>query len=1386
MQKHLLSKNDPFYSDTQDAFYPRRKVPLPLFSLCVVLAVSGEASAQGFIAQGPSPSTGSSDIIQSGDSNGGDTGNVAGAVGPIAVVPNSDTMYVGTPNGGIWKSINDGASWTALTNNQASLSIASLALDPANPATLIAGTGLTSNGSVCSGDSCFVTGSGGLRNGLLLSNNGGTSWTPLNPGGIFTNQTVADVAVRGQTILAGTYETSALISDPRTTGGLYISTNGGANFNPVSAIAGSGLPAGPATSIVGDLNNAKTLYVALTAPDISGYASTAIYQSINGGTTWGKVFSSTNSSSINSTDQTAIKLAAGPNGSVAAEIIDLTDKQNVKAIFLSTDNGKNWAPLRLPTLAEPTAGGQGAINSAIAIDPKNQNVVYVSGVASSASPYYVPVYKIQFNATDNSSNITCLSGTDQTSSCNGSGVHADSRALAFNSRGDLILSSDSGIYLRTQPQSSGAWSPLNGNLSLFAIQNIAYDANSKRIVTANQDTGVALQSVPNSPAYNAIQPADGTVAVINDTTMTNRQSAIYSSVQNLVGLSRLVVDANGNTVSEVPVNLTIGDKTVDLSVNNTNTLHNNPFVLNKTDQSCIAVGLSRRVYVAQDCFTNAATDPSITLKLTDRGSVGGDWASKIAYGAKGNPDTGVKDNRDILLVGTNNDTKNLWLSESSTDPLHNLPNYGGNAPTSLVFGPSEKAFYVADNSNLYGTINQGANIPSLTANLPSTFSNPSTLEFISTNGVNALLVGGVNNAANLPSGPLVVADSNSYGTLSGWRYFGQNLPNSLISAMSYNPAVDVLAVGTFGSGAYLLYDVTSNFKSAERLQFGLANNDSTPDASLLTDGTRVSGGASFSRALFKTGTGTLTISGAASYTGGTTIDEGTVRAGNSYALGTGAVNNNATLDIGMTTLTIGGAYTQGAGAASTLMVDVNGSSSGSIVAKGITTVHADNNLVLNVSNYIPNHTDYTIIQGAAGGAIAAPVISLTGNKKADFIPTTIGDNLILTSDRSANGFASDSRPGDANAWTIGNVLDNIHNFSTDMSNVLNTMEGLNKTQVASALDTLVPEVDAGVINTGRAALNNFTGVSIDRVEKAHIDAQTTRSARYTAQSGISTGEAGNPDGLWAKGYGSYLSQGIRNGIAGYHAWNAGTAMGVDHRFSDAITLGVSGGYAYGNVNSDVNNANTNINSAQTTLYGGYQNQKRPFFIDTAFSFAYNWYAGRRDINVGNVILRTANASYGGEQYGAYLGGGYQFNLTEAIRFTPLVSLQYNNLHINSYNETGAGALNLNAGTQNYNQLQTGLGARVATTLNLQWGKLTPEAHAKWFYDFIGDPFAVTSTFNGGGAVFGSNGAKPALNSFNVGGELNLALKDEVAIIGKVDTQLREGFSGVYGSFTVRF
>ena len=323
-----------------------------------------------------------------------------------------------------------------------------------------------------------------------------------------------------------------------------------------------------------------------------------------------------------------------------------------------------------------------------------------------------------------------------------------------------------------------------------------------------------------------------------------------------------------------------------------------------------------------------------------------------------------------------------------------------------------------------------------------------------------------------------------------------------------------------------------------------------------------------------------------------------------------------------------------------------------------------------------------------------------------------------------------------------------------------------------------PVADAGTINSDRAILNNFTGVSIDRVEKVNMALRGLAGSKS-----VSSCDAG----LWIKGFGSYLSQSARSGIAGYNAWNAGTALGVDHCFSDALILGISGGYAYGNVNS-VNNDNTVINSAQTSVYGGYQDKIRPFFIDTALTFAYNWQVGRRNIIDGNTLLGRANANYNGQQYGAYVGGGYSFNLTDTIRFTPLASLQYNNMHLNGYTESGAGALNLTIASQNYNQLQSGLGARISTIWDNQWGRLTPEVHSKWLYDFFGDPFAVTSNFNGGGAGFGTNGAKPAVNSFNVGGELKMEFKkaEEIAIIGRVDTQIKEGFSGVFGSLTIRF
>jgi hypothetical protein len=172
------------------------------FIVAAALALPTSAVAQlqvnqNFLTQGPSPSFGPLFTVQSGDAP--PNGSVAGAVGPVVADPlDANTLFVGTPAGGIWKTTNGGTTWTPLTDKQATLSISSLAFDPTDATrnTLIAGTGLTANGTVCSAGPCFSTGSGGLRNGLLYTQDGGNTWTSLGAATLANQSVVGGCCAR--------------------------------------------------------------------------------------------------------------------------------------------------------------------------------------------------------------------------------------------------------------------------------------------------------------------------------------------------------------------------------------------------------------------------------------------------------------------------------------------------------------------------------------------------------------------------------------------------------------------------------------------------------------------------------------------------------------------------------------------------------------------------------------------------------------------------------------------------------------------------------------------------------------------------------------------------------------------------------------------------------------------------------------------------------------------------------------------------------------------------------------------------------------------------------------------------------------------------------------
>src|ERR1051325_790368 len=102
---------------------------------------------------------------------------VSGRVLAIAVHPtNPNIVYIGTAQGGLYRTLNGGQSWTPLMDNALSLAAGAVTIDPLDPTTLFVGTG---EGNFCA--DCFF----GV--GFYIIKNADTNPTLLGPYNSATN-----------------------------------------------------------------------------------------------------------------------------------------------------------------------------------------------------------------------------------------------------------------------------------------------------------------------------------------------------------------------------------------------------------------------------------------------------------------------------------------------------------------------------------------------------------------------------------------------------------------------------------------------------------------------------------------------------------------------------------------------------------------------------------------------------------------------------------------------------------------------------------------------------------------------------------------------------------------------------------------------------------------------------------------------------------------------------------------------------------------------------------------------------------------------------------------------------------------------------------------------
>lgn len=96
-------------------------------------------------------------------------GNIGGRTRALLINPDDpNIMYAAGVAGGVWKTVNGGASWTPLGDLLPHLAICSMAFDPTNPNIIYAGTG-----------EGFFNGDGLRGSGIFKTVDGGANWTHL-------------------------------------------------------------------------------------------------------------------------------------------------------------------------------------------------------------------------------------------------------------------------------------------------------------------------------------------------------------------------------------------------------------------------------------------------------------------------------------------------------------------------------------------------------------------------------------------------------------------------------------------------------------------------------------------------------------------------------------------------------------------------------------------------------------------------------------------------------------------------------------------------------------------------------------------------------------------------------------------------------------------------------------------------------------------------------------------------------------------------------------------------------------------------------------------------------------------------------------------------------
>ncbi|MBE0648462.1 MAG: PKD domain-containing protein [Bacteroidales bacterium] len=400
-----------------------RPAPDEVFKAYKAFTDNTESTSGNWISYGPSliPSPGPPGYIGLGRLN------------VIGFHPtDTNTLFVGSPSGGFWKTTDGGLNWVTTTDAMPTLGVSAIVADYSNPSKILIGTGDRDAGDAP-----------GM--GVYKSLDGGLTWAASNSG--MGNKTVGKIIQ---------HPTTATIFLAATNSGVYRSTDGGASWT-ISV-------SGNFKDICFKPNDPTIVYAAKNADFFRSSNNGVSFTQITSGLTTGQ-------------RGTIAVTAANPN---YVYFVHSNTSSGFKGLYRSTDAGLNFSTRSTsPNILDWSCngsgtGGQGWYDLALTADPLNAETIYVGGVN---------VWKSTNGGTSWAINSHWYGG------CSVAEVHADCHFLTYSPlNGTLWACNDGGVYFTTNGGTT--WTDRTETMTIGQIYKLGQSQTVKeKVINGFQDNG---------------------------------------------------------------------------------------------------------------------------------------------------------------------------------------------------------------------------------------------------------------------------------------------------------------------------------------------------------------------------------------------------------------------------------------------------------------------------------------------------------------------------------------------------------------------------------------------------------------------------------------------------------------------------------------------------------------------------------------------------------------------------------------------------------------------------------------------------------------------------------------------------------------------------------